>query len=98
MPLSPGFAQRLQLFFREGVAFDGNRLNRTAVTAPLFKYLAPSESADERVGSKPNWNLSWLAESALVKRQLLILQSVARAVANSRPADRAVAASALLRR
>jgi hypothetical protein len=52
MPLSPGFAQRLQLFFREGVAFDGNRLNRTAVTAPLFKYLAPSESADERVVSR----------------------------------------------
>ena len=49
MPLSPGFAQRLQLFFPEGVAFDGNRLNRTAVTAPLFKYLAPSESADEKM-------------------------------------------------
>ena len=44
--------QRLQLlFFPEGVAFDGNRFNRTAATAPLFKYLAPSESADERVVS-----------------------------------------------
>jgi hypothetical protein len=39
MPLSPGFAQRLQLFFPEGVAFDGNRLNRTDVTAPLFQVL-----------------------------------------------------------
>jgi hypothetical protein len=26
-----------QLFFPEGVAFDRNRLNRTAVTAPLLK-------------------------------------------------------------
>jgi hypothetical protein len=44
------YKQRLQqLFFPEGVAFDGNRFNRTAVTAPLFKYLAPSESADEKV-------------------------------------------------
>ena len=46
------YKQRLQqLFFPEGIAFDGNRFNRTAVTAPLFKYLAPSESADERVVS-----------------------------------------------
>jgi hypothetical protein len=37
-----------QLFFPEGIAFDGNRFNRTAATAPLFKYyLAPSESAEE---------------------------------------------------
>jgi hypothetical protein len=44
------YKQRLQqLFFPEGVAFDGNRFNRTAATAPLFKYLAPSECADERV-------------------------------------------------
>jgi hypothetical protein len=48
------YKQRLQqLFFPEGVAFDGNRFNRTAVTAPLFKYLAPSESADERVARQP---------------------------------------------
>jgi hypothetical protein len=34
--------QRLQqLFFPEGIAFDGNRFNRTAAAAPLFKYLAP---------------------------------------------------------
>ena len=47
------YKQRLQqLFFPEGIAFDGNRFNRTAVTAPLFKYLAPSESADERVVSR----------------------------------------------
>ena len=47
------YKQRLQqLFFPEGIAFDGNRFNRTAVTAPLFNYLAPSESADERVVSR----------------------------------------------
>jgi hypothetical protein len=46
------YKQRLQqLFFPEGIAFDGNRFNRTAVTAPLFNYLARSESADERVVS-----------------------------------------------
>ena len=47
------YKQRLQLlFFPEGIAFDGNRFNRTAITAPLFNYLAPSESADERVVSR----------------------------------------------
>jgi hypothetical protein len=53
------YKQRLQqLFFPEGIAYDGNRFNRTAVTAPLFKYLAPSESADERVVSQTfvSWN------------------------------------------
>ncbi len=47
------YKQRLQqLFFPEGIAYGGNRFNRTAVTAPLFSYLAPSESADERVVSQ----------------------------------------------
>ena len=47
------YKQRLQqLFFPEGIAFDGNRFNRTAATAPLFKYLAPSESADEKMVSR----------------------------------------------
>jgi hypothetical protein len=47
---SLGYKQRLQqLFFPEGIAFDGNRFNRTAATAPLFSYLAPSESADEKM-------------------------------------------------
>ncbi len=46
------YKQRLQaLFFPEGIAYDGNRFNRTAVTAPLFNYLAPSAGADERVVS-----------------------------------------------
>jgi len=40
------------LFFVERIAFDGNRFNRTAATAPLFNYLAPSESADEKMVSR----------------------------------------------
>ena len=51
-----GFAhyrQRLQaLFFPEGIVYDGIRFNRTAVTAPLFNYLVPSESADEKMASR----------------------------------------------
>ena len=55
------YKQRLQqLFFPEGIAYDGNRFNRTAATAPLFNYLAASESADERVvspeGIEPSTN------------------------------------------
>jgi hypothetical protein len=43
------YKQRLQqLFFPEGIAYDGNRFNRTTATAPFFNYLAPSESADEK--------------------------------------------------
>jgi hypothetical protein len=50
--------QLQQLFFPEGIAFDGNRFNRTAATAPLFKNLTPPESADERVVSRifASWN------------------------------------------
>jgi hypothetical protein len=44
------YKQRLQqLFFPAGIAFDGNRFNRTAATAPLFNYVAPSEGADEKM-------------------------------------------------
>jgi hypothetical protein len=46
------YKQRLQqLFFPEGIAFDGNRFSRTAVTAPLFKYLASREKAEESLAS-----------------------------------------------
>ncbi len=36
----------------------GNRFNRTAVRAPLFNYLAPSESAGEKMVSLTflSWN------------------------------------------
>ena len=44
-----GYKQRLQqLFFPEGIAYDGIRFDRTVATAPRFNYLAPSESAGER--------------------------------------------------
>ena len=47
------YKQRLQLlFFPEGIAYDGNRFNRTVVTAPLFSYLAPSEGAVEKMVSR----------------------------------------------
>ncbi len=46
------YRQRLQeLFFPEGIAFDGIRFNRTAVTAPLFRYLEPGERAEESLAS-----------------------------------------------
>jgi site-specific DNA recombinase len=44
--------QRLQaLFFPEGIVFDGARFNGTAVTAPLFSYLAEKNLASEDVVS-----------------------------------------------
>jgi hypothetical protein len=45
-------ARLQQLFFPEGIAFDGIRLNRTAVTVPLFNYLAPDQSAEEILVSR----------------------------------------------
>jgi hypothetical protein len=38
-----------QLFFPEGIAFNGNSFVRTAVTAPAFSYLRPIEGGNERV-------------------------------------------------
>ena len=37
--------------FPEGIAFDGSRFNRTAVTALLFRYLAPVERAESNLAS-----------------------------------------------
>ena len=46
------YKQRLQqLFFPEGIAYDGSRFIRTAVTAPLFSYLAPEERAESSLAS-----------------------------------------------
>jgi hypothetical protein len=40
--------QRLQqLFFPEGVPFDGERFSRTAVNAAVFSYLRPIQKGDE---------------------------------------------------
>ena len=42
--------QRLQqLFFPQGVAFDGNGFFGTAVTAPAFSYLQPVADGKERM-------------------------------------------------
>ena len=68
------YKQQLQaLFFPEGIAYDGNRLNRTAVTAPLFNYLAPSAGANERVvspvGIEPTTNRLRVAGRAIARRR-----------------------------
>ena len=53
MQASLDYKQRLQaLFFPEGIEYDGIRFNRTAVTAPLFNYLAPDQSAEEILVSR----------------------------------------------
>lgn len=48
------------------IAYDGFCFNRTAATAPLFNYLAPSESADEKMVSLTfaSWNhvAAWLRQ------------------------------------
>jgi len=54
------------------IAYDGNRFNRTAATAPLFNYLAPSESADEKMVSQTfaSWNQleGWLRAMDSLRR------------------------------
>src|SRR5687768_18344497 len=45
--------QRLQqLFLPEGIAFDGNRFNRTAVTAPFFQVLGAGRTMSRRTRSR----------------------------------------------
>jgi hypothetical protein len=38
-----------QLFFPEGISFDGNGFVRTALTAPAFSYLRTIEDGNERL-------------------------------------------------
>jgi hypothetical protein len=45
------------------IAFNGIRFNRTAATAPLFKYLEPGERAEENMASH------WEIEPVRVNRQ-----------------------------
>jgi hypothetical protein len=53
------YKQRLQqLLFRAGIADDGIRFNRTAVTAPSFNYLAPDQSAEEILVSREGIGLA----------------------------------------
>ena len=77
------YKQRLQrLFFPEGIAFDGNRFNRTAVTAPLFNCLELSESADERVVSRmfASWNQldTWVRQVEALRRAAWAARLVSR--------------------
>ena len=57
--------QRLQrLFFPEGVAFDGKRFDRTAVTSSGFNYLRPIEGGNENLVAQifTSWNqmVGWM--------------------------------------
>jgi len=53
-----------QLFFPEGIAFDGNGFVGTAVTAPAFNYLRPIGTANEGLvdQNRASWNqmAAWL--------------------------------------
>lgn len=65
--------QRLQqLFFPEGLAYDGERFNRTAVTAPHFRYSAPAERAEDDLASQifVSWNqvAGWLRALETLRR------------------------------
>ena len=55
-----------QLFFPDGIAFDGNGFVRTGVTAPAFSYLRRIEAEDEGVvdQNSVSWNriASWLRQ------------------------------------
>jgi hypothetical protein len=54
------------LFYPEGVALDRNSINRTATTAPLFKYLEPAKGGEESLvaltGASWNQTLSCLRQ------------------------------------
>jgi hypothetical protein len=59
--------QRLQqLFFPDGIVFDGKQIVRTAVTADAFKYLTAAESSENQVASllPASWNqvAAWLEQ------------------------------------
>ena len=55
-----------QLFFPDGIAFDGNGFVGTAVTAPAFSYLREIETGNERMVAQifPRWNplTSWIRQ------------------------------------
>jgi hypothetical protein len=68
------YKQRLQqLFFPEGIAYDGNRFNRTAATAPFFNYLAPGERREESLvspeGIEPSTNRLRVVGRAKARRR-----------------------------
>ena len=65
--VQPSLEQRQrfqQLFFPEGIAFDGNGFDGTAVTAPVFNNLRPIENGNDGVvdQNRASWNqmAAWL--------------------------------------
>ena len=72
---------------RKESRIDGIRFNRTAVTAPLFNYLAPAESADEKVvthrGIEPTARLIGSPRSDYSR-----VVAKGRAIVRPRPVDR----------
>ena len=65
---SLGQRQRLQqLFFPEGIAFDGKRFVRTGVSSPAFNYLTTIEPPKTNLVAQifPRWNrvADWLREA-----------------------------------
>ena len=61
-----------QLFFPEGMAFDGKGFVGTRVTAPAFSYLRPIEDGNESVVDQNSvrWNrlTSWLRKVEALRR------------------------------
>jgi hypothetical protein len=55
-----------QLFFPDGITFDGNRFVRTGATAPAFNYFRGIETGDEGLvdQNSGSWNqaMSWLRQ------------------------------------
>jgi len=75
------YKQRLQqLFFPEGIAYDGIRFNRTAVAAPLFNYLAPDQSDEEirvtQTAIEPAESISLPKSGRRTKRRRVIARTL----------------------
>jgi len=73
--VQPSLEQRQrfqQLFFPEGIAFDGKSFVRTAVTAPAFSYLRQIEGGNEGLVAQifTSWNplISWLQRVDALRR------------------------------
>jgi hypothetical protein len=68
--VQPSLEQRQrfqQVFFPDGIAFDGNGFVRTAVTAPAFSYLRRMESGNEGLVDQSSTSelTRWLRQALL---------------------------------
>lgn len=59
-----------QLFFADGIAFDGKQFVRTGVTANAFKYLNPVEPAENKLASVVTTDISTIGSDATISRRL----------------------------